>query len=347
MKKHLISFWIIFFTVLNSGCIVKMYVNPEYPKQGDNLNVRVHTSFSSNVTEVKYRINEISNTVTTPGFSVNYPTCKSSGTYKTSLNLWAEATWENGNKRYFNKTYNLTESSKYRENSSLNYVFYVARDLDDGLEGRMQGIAESFIDEFESYSSYHYYWAETWHFNTNGLNGANKYDLALAIGHGGHHTYNGVDLSNTSYGAFYPCSQVGDVEYLAFISCQTLSMNNFGGNEYWHYWINQYSTRFDKRPFHGLHMVCGFRTDFVNEYSIIDSDGEDFTEAFAENLDDNMTVKDAWLEAAGDELDMGTNKNLAAVLYMRTFENDRRMYKKGDYIYLNPNYLFSIERWTY
>jgi hypothetical protein len=107
----------------------------------------------------------------------------------------------------------------------------------------------------------------------------------------------------------------------------------FGGAfRYW--WFHNENTKLNKRPFTGLHMVLGFRTNF----SITKSQGSNFLKEFARNLDDGMTVIGSWLEAAMDELPFDYGKNRATVIYLKMYENDTILSNKDDYILGNENY---------
>jgi hypothetical protein len=141
-------------------------------------------------------------------------------------------------------------------------------------------------------------------------------------------------MNNTAFGGCAHCNNVGDLEYLVFASCKTLSMDDSDGISFWYYWFHQNSTKLDPRPFTGLHMVLGFRTT----HRIAGDDSEEFFESFAENLDDGMHVIDAWQEAAGDELSFSDGKNRTAVFYLKEYENDTIDASGHDYIYGNVKY---------
>lgn len=325
-----------------------MEVDPEIPKQGDNIDIRVTAGSKSKIQSITYRVNSTTNTITSVPHNFKFNSCKSTGTYNTSLNLWSEAIYNNGKIRTFTKEYDLTVSPDSREGGSLTYGLFLAHDNNDYYEDHRISQANAFFNEFESYSSYDYYWTAPYVYNCSGLCYANKYDMLISYGHGGHHEYRAgntlsdtVDLSTTSYGGFFPCYNTGDLEYLIFASCRTLSMNDFGGHSYIHYWMHFFSTRFENRPFSGLHMVCGFRTP----YSATTGDASDFMEEFAENLDDNLHVIDAWQEAVGDELDFDDADNMGTVFYIKQYENDRITTRKNDYIYFNSNYEIWYDTW--
>jgi hypothetical protein len=142
---------------------------------------------------------------------------------------------------------------------------------------------------------------------------------------------------------FVPCHRVGDLEYLALISCSTLSLDDIGGRSFWDYWLHGYETRLENRPFTGLHMVLGFRTEVNFSYSPFGDDGEDFLSTFAGDLDEGMAVREAWYDAASQELDFGGGRNRTAVLYQEDYENDALGSNQNDYIWANPRYTFWVE----
>jgi hypothetical protein len=176
--------------------------------------------------------------------------------------------------------------------------------------------------------------------------------MTISFGHGNHHIYRAgnsssdvVDISSTAYGGMQPCYNIGDLEYLIFASCRVLSMEDSGGLDYFRFWINNYTTRLDNRPFTGLHMVCGFRTNFVVTVWFLDNDGTDFLDQFAKNLNNNMTVIDSWQEAVGDELDFDKGHNRGTVFYLKQYENDKITTRRSDYIYGNTKYNFWYDTW--
>jgi hypothetical protein len=85
-------------------------------------------------------------------------------------------------------------------------------------------------------------------------------------------------------------------------------------------------------------MVLGFLTDVHFRHWLLDDNGSDFLNAFAEKLDDGMKVRNAWLEAADDALPIDSSQNAAGVLYLEEYEHDRLSTVKDDYIFGNPKY---------
>ena len=316
--------------------------NPGFLKQGDIIDVKIEVGDDYNLKRVNYRINDLAGTITSISSAIRYDTCKNTGKYFTSLSLWGEAIYRDGEIQQFNKNYDLTMGHYSREDSDRTYAFYVAEDS-EGLKERNICRANAFIDNFDSYSESQYCFAEPGFYTNTALSYANSVDMTLSIGHGGHHLYyagnTGIDLSTTEFGNLSPCKSTGDLEYLAFISCQTLSIADYGGHTFWYYWLHDNETKLGARPFTGLHMVLGFRTNVVFNHSTFDDDGEGFLSSFARNLDDGMRVREAWLEAGDDELSFNDGNNRAAVIYLEKYENDRLAYdERNDYIYGNTNY---------
>ena len=324
-------------------------VSPENPKQGDRVSVTIDNRERDEVDHVDYTVGSISGTTARLPHVVEVNTCKDTGTYMTQLTANAVTTYEDGDTGSRNETYDLTVGLQSTEDSDNQYSVYVAHDGDDDLEDLMVDMANAFRDEFDSLAESHYFWSEPRFYTNQCVSYANAADLVVSFGHGNHHRYytgsGSVNLSNSCFGNFVPCRRNGDAEYLAFASCQTLSMSNSGGNAYRYFWRNTHATRLDDRPFSGLHMVMGFRTNFVVSSFLWWSDGEDFLEEFASNLDSGDRVVDAWQEAVGDELDFDDGNNRGTVFYLRTYENDTVGTAKDDYIYGNTHYVLVADYW--
>lgn len=352
-KKHIKSLQVIRLLItvcclvsLSSCRFILITLNKLSPKQGDNITAKITIGESEHMAHTKYKIGNKEGTITTAPYSVSVNTCKETGQYLTSLEVWGEVTYNDGEVLTFGPmVYNLTVGETYREDNDLTYSIYIAEDDDEDREDLRIGIANAFMDEFDSYSQSQYYWSEPYFYTTQAVNWANSVEMAIAFGHGSHHHYKAgksssdwVNLSTTEFGSCAPCYHTGDCEYLVFASCQTLSMADYGVHSFWYYWFHNSNTKLNERPFTGLHMVLGFRTNHRIVYWWFDNDSEDFFEAFAENLDNNMSVIDSWQEAAGDELSFDDGKNRTAVIYLKKYEGDIISYNKDDYIHGNANY---------
>ena len=356
-KWHMISWLVLtlFFLFFASCKWVKITTTPQDAKQGGVLNFEITAGESSEIDEIDYKIGTTSGTTTTVPRTIKVNTCKSTGTYYTNLSYSATATYDDGTVKNTNGSVDLTVGKTTREDSDRTYVLYIADEADGTINDVRTGWANAFQDEFDTYTETQYYWAEPRFFTTQSLSFVNSADMAIFLGHGRHHEYragpNGsdwVNFTNTQYGNFVPCYNTGDSEYLVSGACQLLSLSNSGGNAWRHFWRHYNSTRLDTRPFSGLHMICGFRTNHHYTYWWFfgwHSSSTDFFEEFAERLDNGHRVRDAWLDSAGDELDFGGGDNRTAVFYLSPYVNDTLSSNRDDYIYGNANYALYAEYW--
>lgn len=334
------------FLLFLSGCRQTLIsVSPTSPKQGDRVFVTVDNKERGDVERVDLTVAGHTTSTTVVPHTVTLDTCKDTGTYMTELTATAVTTYDDGETGTITRSYDLTVGLDSIEDADNQYSVYVAHDGDDDAEDLMVDMANAFIDEFGALSLSQYLWSEARFYTNQCISYANAADLILSFGHGNHHIYNSIDLSRTHYGNFAPCRQNGDAEYLAFASCQSLSMENSGGNPWDYFWGNTHATRLDRRPFSGLHMVMGFRTNFHVKKILWWSDGEDFLEAFAENLDSGDKVVDAWQEAVGDELDFDDGNNRGTVFYLNEYKDDVISSRKDDYIYGNTKYGIGFDYW--
>jgi Tol biopolymer transport system component len=329
------------------GRWVRMSPNPPDLKQGDLVTLNIEAGDRDHIARVDYTVNGRSGSVTTVPNQILFDTCKASGSYYTDLAVWCDANYKDGEHFPFSASFDLTTGRVTREDSDRTYAFYCAQDPDQDFEDRLISRANAFREEFDSYTESQYYYAMPWVFTNGAIDGANSVDLALAIGHGWPHLFvtgNGdVDFSTTAFGMFAPCNRVGDLKYLALISCFTLSLDDIGGNPFWYYWVHRSDTRLHNRPFTGLHMVLGFTTLVHFSYSVLSDSGRDFLNRFAVDLDDGMAVREAWFDAANEELDFADGHNRTAVLYQADYENDAVDSNRDHYIFGNPRYTFWVE----
>lgn len=337
-----------YFRPMNRWVNIDTY--PPSPKQGDRVAFVISAGDASGIERINYTVNNLPGALLSPPYRIDFDTCKSSGDYHTDIALEGQIIYTDGEIVPFGAMHGLTVGRNAREDQDRSFAFYVAEDGDQGLEDRNIDRANAFIDEFDTYAEAQYFFAEPEFYTNAAVNFANSVDLALSIGHGNHHVFftgNGmVDMTDTAFGNFAPCYQNGDLEYLAFVSCETLSMQTIGGTPFVDFWVHNGSTAAETRPFTGLHMVLGFASDIHFRHWLLDDNGEDFLRAFARYLDRGWKVKDAWLYAADDELPVDSSQNRAAALYMEVYEHDRLSTVKDDYIYGHPNYgRFFIEHW--
>ncbi|HBD09466.1 MAG TPA: hypothetical protein DCZ69_14520 [Syntrophobacteraceae bacterium] len=261
----------------------------------------------------------------------------------TSLDIRVVTTYVDGATATLTRNLDLTRGLNSLENSDHKYSIYVAQGLDEDHEDDAFDMANAFMDEFDSYSRLHYYYAEPRMYTSECRYYANGADLVISLGHGEHHLFNtgvgDVDLSETGYGNFRYCGGHGDAEYLVFAACQVLSFDDSDGHDWRYFWRNYNSTKSDVRPFSGLHMVMGFHSNWYTE----GRDGDHLFEEFAASLDSGDRVIDAWLEAVGDELDFDDGNNRGVVYYLNEYEDDTITSAKDDYIYGNSRYDFTVE----
>lgn len=316
--------------------------HPPDPKQGDVASFWLSVGDQAALDRVEYTLGGSTGVLHALPYTITFDTCKSTGLYHKTLTLQGEAVYQDGERVPFLYVHDLTTGRHSREDTDSTYAFYVAEDDDEDLEERNIDRANAFIDEFDAYSRSQYFFAEPSFYTTNAIDYANSVDLAVSIGHGSHHTFfagnTAVDLSGTEFGNFAPCHRTGDLEYLALVSCQTLSTNTIGNTPFSAFWLHSDATCLQPRPFTGLHMVLGFLTDVHFRHWLLDDNGSDFLSAFAEKLDDGMKVRTAWLEAADDELPIDSSQNAAGVLYLEEYEHDRLSTVRDDYIHGHPKY---------
>lgn len=326
---------------------ISMTVNPYPPKQGDIVKIRIRVGKSNDLEKVNYKINELEGTITSVPHTVSINTCKETGKYLTSLSVWGEAIYKDGGIKTVDTVYDLTIGQVSRKDNDLHYAVYFAYDKD--LAHLILEIAGRFMSEFHSYSLSQGQWSEPRFLTTDCQDFANSVDMAIFIGHGYYHHYKAggsnsdwVDISKTAYGSCAQCYSTGDLKYLVFISCLTLSAEDYNGKSYRHYWFHEENTKLERRPFTGLHMVLGFRTlHVVRSYDFLfhhENDSGDFSFRFAFFLDAGFTVIEAWHHAALCQLNFDNGANRTAVLYLKQYQYDRISSNKDDYIYGNVNY---------
>lgn len=357
------------------GCKEIHLYTDMHPKQGDNVIVKVEIDEAADLEEVTVKVNGVEKGVPhVPSYTFVVDTCKdTTGDYMTYLHLSGEAEWKNGDTDTTGKNIPLTTSSIWREDDKyteyvdrLEYGDYVAHDADPLSEEVLDRNANKFIYAFHGfgdiYSPYPYlrtqhYWASPSYYTGWAEYYINSVDFAISFGHGLHHQYgagvgagNIVDLSATEYGAFKPChiqhsdiTETGDLEYLIFVSCLTLSTANDGGHPFWFYWFHDNSTEMGPRPFTGLHMVLGYtglrHVDVAtDDGDIVWDSGSCFMTKFGWYLYAGVKVIDAWQIASleGQCFTPGSDENFTAVLYLGSYEGDNIFDTKGDLIH--PSY---------
>ena len=346
------TFTYLLLLVLLTACprAIVLAPNPPNPKQGDIVKVRVAATDKENLAQLTYSINGVAGSGIQVPYDVEFNTCKDTGVYHSNLDLEGVATYNDGEVKRFSQQYNLLIGENKREDKDLEYSIFlggggrkarsVQRNMIDNFRGSFDAYSQSLYDS--SYESY---------YTTNSKLYINNVDMAVSFGHGGHHSYaprigETVNLSDTEFGIFAPCDNTGDLEYLVFFSCYTLSMEDAGSKPYSYYWFHQDSSKLETRPFTGLHMAIGFRTDFVVDIYLGGSwrtkQGRELVKKFANNLDGGWEIITAWLDAVSDELIQANGDNMATVFYLREYQHDTIYTEKDDYIFPHAKYVNAV-----
>jgi hypothetical protein len=324
----------------------ELIVTPDNAKQGDNISIAM--SASGPIDSVVYSFGPLTGKVSALPATVNLNTCKISGVYYTELDLSAKFYVLGFYKKITEHLY-LTIGVNSREDIDKDYVLYVGYINDNGRKNDiLAGMANAFQDEFDAYKQTQYLYAQPRFFTRDAISFVNSADMAIFLGEGDERCLlAGPDEDNDwvgslemEYGNFTPCGQEGDCEILVSGSCRLLAFDSDGSLPI-SYWMHGESTKLEKRAFSGLHMICGFRTDHKISswwWGRRKNSSEDFFKSFAKRLDDGSSVKDAWLDAAGDNLDFDDGYNRTAVFYLWVYEDHNVYTDWDDYIYGNSIY---------
>jgi hypothetical protein len=226
------------------------------------------------------------------------------------------------------------------EDTDHQYVGYVSNE-----ESRFVGYVWGFLAELGGWGGWvrtQYYWGQARFLTRDHLYFADSADICYIAGHG-NASYivmsagQGVWLPNTALGSYSTSDRRGDLEYIVFHSCKVTRMDSGWRSRWRHY----YSTRTQKRPFSGLHMAMGFRTNHYNGSGA----GRWAADEFAENLKDGYTVRYSWYEAAEDARWLAwwrDNKPSIFCIrphwYERIWHHNNRDYKYGQSGYLLDAY---------
>lgn len=226
-------------------------------------------------------------------------------------------------------------NSAFCEDTDHQYVGYVSNE-----ESRFTGYVWGFIAEFGGWGGWQrtqYYWGQARFLGRDHLYFADSADLAYIAGHGSASYIvmsagQGVWLPNVALGSYSTSDRRGDLEYIVFHSCKVTQMDSAWRSRWRHY----YSTRNQKRPFSGLHVAMGFRTNHYNGAGA----GRWAADEFAENLKDGYSVKYSWYEAAEDARFLaGWSGNKPAIFYIRPHRYERiTQHNSTDYKYGHSSY---------
>jgi hypothetical protein len=237
-----------------------------------------------------------------------------------------------------------------QEDEDNTFVVYVSNE--DGDLFVKPGYA--FLDEFkDKWKNTQYYWGQQKFLQEYHLNYVDSADLAYIGGHGNVSYISlsegeGCDLTRCAWGSWSSHNRKGDLEYIVFNSCLTLSVS---GN-----WRERWkSTPNKKRPFSGLHMALGYCIKVSEDIG----DFKDITDGFAENLIDGHSVRWSWLEAVEDEMSIWDSHLNPCVMYIRDYKDDTiskhnkqdRWYHHSDYLldaqYMKEYYWYKSSDWEY
>ena len=220
------------------------------------------------------------------------------------------------------------------ENTSKYFGAYTSDE-----EDRFPGYCSGFISEFdEGWHNSQYYWGECAMLGSQHLRYVDNVDIAFLAGHGSPSSITLCDgacgLTNLALGSWSSHSRRGDLEYIAFESCKVTRLNN-GWGARWR------SGPFKKGMFSGLHVACGFHNN--HQYTPCFSLGDEF----AENLEDNFSVRWAWMEATDDEDDyIVGHTNYGSTIYVRPHKYEKiGGYRNRDRWYHDSDYKLQAQRW--
>ena len=322
----------------------------EQPKQGDLLEFEIKASPKDKVEYIEYRIGDLTARTDKNPHYVQFDSCKETrNKYYSDLTVSAEAHYSDGKTKTIDYTYDLSYSDpQYNEGATLNYNYYIAWDSDDVIRRIDRKMANAFIDSFDALPLDGGNWSrndpEKWLSQKRAA--LESVDMIISASHGAPHeikawsednNFKWIDLSTIALGSLSECNFTGDLEFLILLSCNTLSLDNINGEDYFYYWFNTEITKLKKRPFTGLHMVAGFYTVFRIQQGV----SGPFMRAFANKLDANYKFRLAWFDAIEEMLEIESGANCGALFCIQENYNDRL--REGcynnDYIYKNHAYI--------
>jgi hypothetical protein len=223
------------------------------------------------------------------------------------------------------------------EDKDSHFVGYASNE-----ESRFYKDVWDFIDEFKSTWPYtQYYWGQRRFLQEDHLKFVDSADLAFISGHGNVSSIDmsagqGTNLEKCAWGSWSSNSRKGDLEYIAFESCRVLSLDGD--------WTKRWKCRPNKRrPFAGLHVAAGFKSDHW------ESPVYQLSDEFAENLEEGYNVRWAWLDAADDENDwVWGYDNFGCVIYVKPYQYETRsQHAAYDRWYHDSDYVLEAHSWNY
>ena len=269
------------------------------------------------------------------------------GTWCGNLDNGTETSYSNTGSDFFWEQVSSVTRYLVPRNGAV-YAVYIRKyeDVDDQFvgyvsneESRFVSYVWAFIKEFRNtWNNTQYYWGQARFLGADHLYFADSADLAYIAGHGSASSITmsrgqRCSLLHTPWGSFSTSGGTGDLEYIVFHSCKVLQLVS-GWRARW----KNYTSAHD-RPFDGLHIAMGFRTNHVNG---IGHAGPHAADDFAENLEDGYNVRRAWYVAARDNRwrSFAPGKNKPAIFYIRPHRNETiSQHNSIDYHYGDPEYL--------
>lgn len=265
------------------------------------------------------------------------------GTWLCDLDAGAEASanadfwWEQvtSTERYLVPQNGATFKVQVRSYEDVDdqYSAYVSNE-----ETRFVEYTGGFLSEFSGTTTWtqsQYYWGQCFMLGSSHLSYTDDADIAYLAGHGSpasisldSNDASGCDLSTMGWGSFSSSGRTGDLEYIVFHSCQvTKNVANWRNN-----WKMSSST--SVKPFSGLHVAMGYRTDHYNGTGA----GGLCADEFAENIEDGYSVRYAWYKAAIDNRSHTTH-NRPCIFYVRPHQNETIAHHNSmDYRYGDSEY---------
>ena len=350
--------------------------DPRLPRQGDEVAVTLDAGDKMHLERIRYQINETEGEATSVPVTIKVDTCQDvwgwsppGNYYPTKLDISWTRHYDDGEVITHRAERDLTVCKVERKNPERKYALYLAPDWDIRGSNMFAYSADKFEQTFSSAELVHRDsdW-DDFYFHRDGLgpNKANSVDLLILFGHGSPHWYrydntfddpHSMSVFWMRFGGLAHCGSdaIGELEYIVFISCSTLSIDDYEievADPVTH--EMQIPSVFDvwfgynlERPFSGLHMALGFRnivagTQVFGAFSQMES----LCEGFARRMDDRYAVREAWFDAVGEAFSpVRGGLNMPAVIYLKAYENNPIHFTRDDYIFGNSEYIPVIEYW--
>jgi hypothetical protein len=202
-------------------------------------------------------------------------------------------------------------------------------------ETRFEDYTRAFIDQFSNkWSMTEWLWGQCRFLGADHMTFADKNDLVYMAGHGAPSSFwlqagEECILSDKKWGSWSESGRTADLEYIVFHSCQVLSLTGDWRSRW------KQSSNTDSKPFSGLHVAMGYRTNHYNHTNYGPSAADDF----AANLEAGYSVRYSWYKAAIDNRDGGTTENCPSIFYVRPHLSETiDQHNSVDYRFEDPSY---------